>query len=269
MLCFPNCKINIGLFVTSKRSDGYHNIETVFYPLPFTDALEIIPSYKLALHTSGLAVGGHTEDNLVYKAYTLLQQQFPDVIQPMNIYLHKAIPMGAGVGGGSADGAFMLRLLNDYYHLGLTTAELEAFALQLGSDCPFFIANKPAMATGRGERMEAVSLDLSGYSIQLICPAVHVSTREAFSMLTPRPAPFSLIELSTLPITDWKHVVRNDFEASVFNRHRLLASIKQQLYDQGAHYASMSGSGSAVYGIFPKGKRAVISAPIAFKNVVV
>jgi len=258
MLCFPNCKINLGLYITHKRDDGYHDIETVFYPVQLTDALEIIPAAQTTLHTSGIGIAGNTDDNLVYKAYKLLQSQFPDKVPAFDIYLLKAIPMGAGLGGGSADGAFMLRLINDHCKLGLDNNTLAGYALQLGSDCPFFIYNTPQLATGRGEQMQEVDVDLSAYSIQLIYPLVHISTAQAFRSITPTPASFDLRKLPELPLTEWKNKVSNDFEAPIFSQHPILADIKQQLYAQGAIYASMSGSGSAIYGIFEKGKKAGI-----------
>ncbi|GAA4462924.1 4-(cytidine 5'-diphospho)-2-C-methyl-D-erythritol kinase [Nemorincola caseinilytica] len=271
MVCFPNCKINLGLFVTARRSDGYHDLATVFYPLTpvhfspgreaaginendpvLNDVLEVAPATTgtAQLHMSGLPVSGDKNDNLVWKAYTLLQRHHGDKVPPLDIYLHKATPMGAGLGGGSADGAYMLQLLNDQCGLGLTREELAAYALQLGSDCPFFIYNTPQYATGRGEVMEPVSIDLSAYRIKVICPGIHVSTRDAFAQITPRPAPFALRQISTLPIAEWRHHILNDFEKTVFAIHPQIAAIKQQLYDEGALYASMTGTGSAVYGIF-------------------
>lgn len=267
MLTFPNCKINLGLYITARREDGFHNLETIFYPVYLRDALEIIPAKNVeTMHLSGKVVAGDSKDNLVWKAYKLLQAQFPTIIPQLDIYLHKAIPMGAGLGGGSADGAFMLRLLNKEFNLRLTDHYLAELALTLGSDCPFFIYNTPQFAAGRGEQMSPIAIDLSGFSIQLICPRVHVSTAQAFKMITPRHAPFNLKELPQVPVKDWKHTISNDFEAPIFLQHPVLESIKQQLYTGGAVYASMSGSGSAIYGIFHKGGRAVINADIQFEE---
>jgi 4-diphosphocytidyl-2-C-methyl-D-erythritol kinase len=266
MLCFPNCKINLGLYVTSKREDGYHDIETIFYPLPLYDILEIIPAAETRLHITGLAVAGNEQDNLVWKAYKLLQDKMPGKIPSLDIYLHKIIPMGAGLGGGSADGAFTLRLINDHFQLGLPDNILAEYALQLGSDCPFFIYNAPHFATGRGERMETTDIDLSAYSIQLICPKVHVSTAAAFRLITPAAALFDLRELNTIPVEHWRNNIRNDFEAPVFKEHPVLADIKRQLYEKGALYAAMSGSGSAIFGIFPKGKSADIQIGIEYEE---
>jgi 4-diphosphocytidyl-2-C-methyl-D-erythritol kinase len=266
MLCFPNCKINLGLYVTRKREDGYHDLETVFYPVQVRDVLEVVPAKETMLHASGLPITGDAADNLVLKAYELLSTAFPEKEQPADIFLHKVVPMGAGLGGGSADGAFMLQLLNDHFQLGMSDEELAAYALQLGSDCPFFIYNTPKFATGRGEQMSDVAVDLSKYSIQLVCPDVHVSTGKAFSMITPKAATFDLRELRSLPIEQWKDHITNDFELPVFKEHPALAEIKKQLYEAGAIYAAMSGSGSAIYGIFEKGKRAQISANGSFRQ---
>ncbi|GAA4455211.1 4-(cytidine 5'-diphospho)-2-C-methyl-D-erythritol kinase [Rurimicrobium arvi] len=265
MLHFPNAKINIGLFVTGKRPDGYHNLESVFYPLPFLkDALEVLPlesGVDPLMEIKGKNVPGALSDNLVLKAFRLLQQAFPDRVQPVHIRLLKAIPMGAGMGGGSADGTFMLRLLNRFFELGLTDDQLAAFALELGSDCPFFVYNTPQFASGRGEKLSPVPVDLSAYSIQVICPELHIPTALAFAGVTPAPAPFNLRQIPDLPVPEWKSVIRNDFEKSVFAAHPVLADIKSELYAQGAVYASMSGSGSSLYGIFPKGEHAILNFP--------
>ena len=269
MLCFPNCKINIGLYITAKRPDGYHDIETVFYPLPVTDVLEAVPATMPQLHMSGRAVAGNINDNLVWKAYQLMRSLYRQQIQPMDIYLHKVLPMGAGLGGGSADGAYMLRLLNDYCQLNISDAQLAEMALQLGSDCPFFIYNSPQYAQGRGEQMTPVAIDLSGYSIQVLCPAVHVSTKEAFAGISPKAAPYDLKQLPGLPVAEWKQHIGNDFEEGIFSMHPELGMLKEALYAQGALYAAMSGSGSAVYGIMPKGQRAVIESTVNVETMYV
>lgn len=266
MICFPNCKINIGLYVTGKRADGYHNIETIFCPIGLNDVLEAVRGAKTGLTNSGLVITGSNEDNLVMKAYQLLSEKFPDKIPHLKIFLHKVIPSGAGLGGGSADGAFMLRLINDYCQLGLDNNILSEMALQLGSDCPFFIYNRPMFATGRGEQMKEVTLDLSAYSIQLVYAHVPVSTKEAFGMIVPKAATYHLMDIAALPISEWRGTICNDFETPVFNKHTELAIIKEQLYAGGAIYASMSGSGSAVYGIMPKGKKATIEIGMGFDN---
>lgn len=266
MLCFPNCKINLGLYVTRRREDGYHDLETVFYPVQLRDVLEVVPARATHMHLSGLAVAGTSNDNLVWKAYELLQHQYPGQIPSLDIYLHKVIPMGAGMGGGSADGAFTLRLLNDFCQLNIPKQQLADYALQLGSDCPFFIYNTPQFATGRGEQMQDTPLDLSAYSLQLICPQVHIATGKAFQLITPRLAPFDLRQLHSLPLSQWKDIISNDFEAPVFQAHPVLAAIKAQLYAQGAVYAAMSGSGSTIFGIFPKGQKADVQANVTMQT---
>ena len=266
MLCFPNCKINLGLYITNRRTDGYHDLETVFYPISsFHDALEVVHSDgDTDLKVTGLDVAGDSKNNLVWKAYEILQKRFPAKVPSIDIFLHKALPMGAGLGGGSADGAFMLKLLNDYCKLELSEEVLLEMALELGSDCPFFIHNKPCFATGRGERMFPINVDLSAYTIQLICPKVSISTGVAFGLITPRTAAFDLRQLSETPIDRWKDLVKNDFEYPVFQQYPVLSNIKKQLYEQGAIYAAMSGSGSTLYGIFEKGNKATVNVDIAF-----
>lgn len=262
MLHFPNAKINIGLFVTEKRADGYHNLETIFYPVPrLKDALELLPAQENAASTmriSGKTIEGDVYDNLVWKAFQLIQKKYPEKVTHVQIHLLKSIPMGAGLGGGSADAAFMLRLLNKFFDLNISDEILVQYALELGSDCPFFIYNTPHFAQGRGEELSPIALDLSNYDLQIICPKVHVSTAGAFGKITPKPAPFSLKNLSDLPIEKWKDVVFNDFEKPIFEAHPLLAEMKQKLYEDGAIYASMSGSGSALYGLFEVGKKSTL-----------
>jgi len=214
------------------------------------DVLEAVPAAATTLHMSGLAVAGGDADNLVMKAYRLVKERYGERVPQLDIYLHKVIPMGAGLGGGSADGACMLRLLNDLCALKMEKKEMAELALQLGSDCPFFIYDTPQFATGRGEIMSPVDIDLSGYEIRVVCPGIHVSTAKAFGMITPRPAPYDLRQLTSLPVSEWRHHISNDFEEPVFAMHPELGDIKRQLYEQGAVFASMSGSGSAVYGIF-------------------
>lgn len=268
MLSFPNAKINLGLYVTRKRDDGYHDLETLFYPVPFTDALEILPAAgtETSIQLTGLPVAGAPEKNLVWKAYHLLQQDFPEKVQPLSVHLHKVIPMGAGMGGGSADAAFMLRMMNDHFDLGIDTPGLAAYALQLGSDCPFFIHNRPAFAAGRGELLEPVSLDLSAYSTQIICPHIHVGTADAFRNIVPAPAGFNLRQIAALPVDAWRDRISNDFEVPVFGLHPVLRTIKEQLYAAGAVYASMSGSGSSLYGLFPKGQKATLAVSIPYSE---
>ena len=254
MVIFPNCKINIGLHITSRRSDGYHNLETIFLPVPVCDALEVVTAQETGLQFSstGLPVSGAPGDNICYKAWQLLQQRFPQM-PGIRMHLHKVIPMGAGLGGGSADGAFALLLLNKKYHLQLSQQQLLELSAQLGSDCPFFILNQPCYATGRGEQLQPVSLQLQGYSLLLVNPGIHINTAWAFRQITPSPAPVQLTDVLNQPIHTWPGTISNDFEQPVLQHHPQLAALKQQLYDAGAVYASMSGSGSTFYGVFPPG----------------
>ncbi len=269
MIVFPHCKINLGLSITDKRNDGYHNLETVFYPLPARDVLEIIPDKNsssittnqalgaVKFSTSGIKVNGNSRDNLCMQAYYLLQKDFPE-LPSIKMHLHKAIPIGAGLGGGSADGAFTLQLLNTQFKLDLSPARLMNYALQLGSDCPFFIVDTPCFAVGRGEILEPVALDLSGYLFVLINPGIVINTGWAFAQLnigTDRLAERveSLKDSIMRPVSDWRNYIANDFEKPVFEKYHEINLIKSKLYEQGALYASMTGSGSTVYGIFEKG----------------
>lgn len=270
MICFPGCKINVGLYITNRRNDGYHNLETVFYPITgLNDALEIVPATSNAtqLFLNGNNIDGDPQQNLAWMAYELVINRFPAQVPPLDIHLLKQIPTGAGLGGGSADAAFMLKLLNEYCRLELANDILAEMALQLGSDCPFFVYNTPQFAQGRGEQMTPMPLlNLSAYSIQIICPEVHISTKEAFGMVTPRQPMFDLRKLPELPVEQWKGKIANDFEDNVFMHHPALADIKKQLYQQGAVYASMSGSGSSIYGIFEKGSKATVDTDLKFRD---
>lgn len=268
MVLFPNCKINIGLHVIRKRADGYHDLETVFYPVAVKDALEIVRSTQFNFQLSGLPVNDTFDNNLCVKAYHLLKKDFPE-LPPVNAHLHKAIPMGAGLGGGSADGAFMLTMLNTKFHLQLSQERLISYALQLGSDCPFFIINKPCFATGRGEHLSPVQLDLSAYKIVLVHPGIHVSTKEAFSKLLPAMPAKSLRDIISQPIESWKDELQNDFEEPVFNLYPAIKNIKEQLYASGAVYASMTGSGSTVFGIFKPGSPVDFSFPADYTCLIV
>ena len=264
MVVFPNAKINIGLNILSKREDGFHNLQTIFVPIAIKDALEIIetqPSAKsVTFSNTGLYVPGATEGNLCIKAFELLKKDFP-ALPAVAMHLHKAIPMGAGLGGGSADAAFTLQLINQKFLLQLTPERLLQYAGLLGSDCPFFIVNKPSYATGRGEVLEPIDLDLSDYAILLINPGIHISTSLAFSNISIGMHVQDLRILIREDIRYWKHNIVNDFEDQVFTAYPEIAAIKATLYEQGALYASMSGSGSSVYGIFPKGKHTEMNFP--------
>lgn len=252
MITFPNAKINLGLNITEKRPDGYHNLETIFYPIPLEDALEACPrkeglgSYSLS--QSGLSIEGDAENNLVVKAYKLLDETYH--LPPVDIYLHKHIPSGAGLGGGSADAAFMLKLLNRMYRLNLTDDQLEAYAARLGADCAFFVRNQPTYAEGIGNIFSPVELSLAGWQLLLVKPNIFVSTRDAFARIRPRHPERNLRDLISQPVESWKDYMINDFEESVFPQFPAIGDIKTELYRLGAVYASMSGSGSSVYGLF-------------------
>ena len=258
MLTFPCAKINLGLNITSKREDGYHNLETIFYPVPLTDALEVklmhddFPSDEPCdLKITGNAVDCDEKNNLVVKAYTLLAQDFK--LPRVHTHLVKRIPMQAGLGGGSADGAFMIRLLDERFRLNMGIAEMERYASRLGSDCAFFITTEPSFGTGRGEVLEPVNIaehNLQGYYIAIVKPAIAVSTREAFQQIICRQPEHCCRDIVRQPVETWKTVLTNDFEEPAFKQHPELADIKQRLYDLGAVYAQMSGSGSAFFGLF-------------------
>lgn len=254
MLVFPNIKINLGLYITEKRQDQYHNILTAFYPVSLQDVLEIVPAETFEFVQTGLEVPGKQEDNLCVKAYHLLKTKHS--IPPVRLHLHKIVPMGAGVGGGSSDAAFTLSTLNELFQLNLSTTQLEEYAAQIGSDCAFFIQNRPVVASGRGNEMENVELDLKGQHLVLAFPSIHVSTAEAYGGVKPQPFEGDFKDL----LTDkkrWKAELKNQFEASVFQTHPALAALKQRMYDAGAWYAAMSGSGSSVFGIFDSKKEDV------------
>lgn len=254
MLTFPNAKINIGLNIVEKRMDGYHSIESVFYPVGLCDALEVIENTeatneRIIFTSSGIDIPGNANDNLCWFAYHLVAADYH--LPNVKVHLHKHIPIGAGLGGGSADAAFFIRLLNDKFDLGISWGEMHHYARQLGSDCSFFISNKPAFAEGRGDQYESMKLDLSKYYIALIYPKIHINTAKAYSGIVPKQPARSLEkDILNLPIDQWKDLIHNDFEDSIFPQFPEIKKIKEELYMLGAEYASMSGSGSTVYGIF-------------------
>lgn len=251
MICFPNAKVNLGLNIVSKRPDGYHNLETFFYPIAIKDALEVIVKEEQPEDTffeAGIKIDSSPDNNLVMKALRLMREYY--TFPPVEVHLLKKIPFGAGLGGGSADASFMLKLLNNVFDLKATDNELAALAVWLGADCPFFIYNRPVFATGIGEIFEDVDLSLKDYWFVLVKPDIHVSTKDAFSLISPTMPEQSLKDIVALPVTEWKSLMMNDFEKSVFAQYPAISSIKDQLYDLGAVYASMSGSGSSVFGIF-------------------
>lgn len=248
MISFPNAKINLGLHITSKRKDGYHEIETCMVPIPLFDALEMILDKKSSWNSSGLAIPGDSKDNLILKAEKLLKKDFQG-LPNLSIHLHKNIPMGAGLGGGSADGAFALKLMNNLFDLHLDDFFLEEYAAELGSDCPFFIENTPKIARGRGEILEPIDLSLKGSYLVLINPGIHIGTKEAYAGVSPAPPKVKLEEVLA-DRNRWKTELVNDFEASIFKNHPAIAAIKERMYSSGAFYAAMSGSGSSVFGLF-------------------
>jgi len=253
MLVFPNCKINLGLHVVNKRPDVFHNIETVFYPVGWCDALEIIESNsdkKFDFSQSGLIIEGSLENNIIYKAWQIISKE--KKLPSVKVHLHKNIPMGAGLGGGSSDAAFFINLLNEKFELGYNPEEKINIASQLGSDCAFFITNNPVMAKGKGDQFHEIKIDLSSYYILIVYPAIHSNTKEAYQGLTPHQPVNDLKIIIQKPITDWKNLLVNDFEESIFKKYPQIKGLKEKLYAEGALYASMSGSGSAVFGIFDK-----------------
>ena len=252
MITYPNAKINLGLNIVEKRPDGYHNLETVFYPINLQDALEVNDlegEGEYTLKISGTPIEGEPDNNLVVKAYRLLKKDFPNM-GSINIHMYKHIPTGAGLGGGSADAAFMLKLLNEKFKLNLSTEKLEEYAAILGADCAFFIQNKPVFASGIGNIFEEINLSLKGYYLVLVKPDIFVSTKDAFANIIPMKPNHSLKEIIRMPVETWRATMKNDFEDSVFKKFPEIAAIKDKLYDMGAIYASMSGSGSSVFGIF-------------------
>ncbi len=262
MILFPNCKINLGLYITHKRADGFHNLQTIFYPVLLQDALEIVESsdeeQPASITITGLPIDT-TSDNICTKAYQLLKKDFD--LPPIKIHLHKTIPIGAGLGGGSADAAFTLLLLNKKFNLQIPENSLLDYALQLGSDCPFFIKNKPCLATGRGEKMKEIKLDLSSYKMVLVNPGIHINTGWAFSQIEPKENRISLMEIINQPVPHWKDQLRNDFENAIFFHHPSIAAIKNDLYNTGAAYASMTGTGSTVFALFQKENNPVFNFP--------
>lgn len=248
MVSFPHAKINLGLNIVRKRSDGYHDLDTCFYPIPWTDILEIIPSEVFAFSSSGLPVAGPGDSNLCVRAYKLLAKDFS--LPPVQMHLHKIIPMGAGLGGGSSDAAFTLLQLNESFQLGLSLQSLKTYAAMLGSDCAFFISNEPQLGSGRGEILTSTRISLKGKFIVVVNPNIHISTAEAFAGITPKQSEVTIEQVLSKPISEWRDLLKNDFEYSIFAKYPSIENIKDQLYGHGAIYASMSGSGSSVFGIF-------------------
>ncbi|HEY0750147.1 MAG TPA: 4-(cytidine 5'-diphospho)-2-C-methyl-D-erythritol kinase [Chitinophagaceae bacterium] len=264
MIVYPNCKINLGLHILGKRDDGFHNLETVFYPVEINDALEIIQHSdgevgQLDFTTTGITLDGRIEDNICYKAWQLIKEDYPS-LPSLKIHLHKAIPAGAGLGGGSADGSFCLRLLNRKCNLSIPEDKLFEYAARLGSDCPFFLFNKPCIASGRGEKLEPIDLDLSAYKIALVIPPVHINTAWAFGQSKSYKKHPPIRDLIQEPVSKWKDLLHNDFEEVVFAKYPEIKQVKEQLYAEGAIYASLSGSGSSVFALF----EAETTLPLSF-----
>ena len=266
MVTFSNCKINIGLHIVGKRADGYHNIETLFYPIPIKDAVEIIEEKRsnqlTTFTTSGNTIDVKNEENICIKAYQLLKKNYP-TLPPIKMHLHKVIPMGAGLGGGSSNATAVLQILNTLFNLQLTTEKLLAYALMLGSDCPFFVINKPCFATRRGQNLTSIPIDLNNYKILLVNPKIHVDTKSAFEGINEKnfSKPNVLLPQVLQPIYTWAANIKNDFEPSVFLKYPQIEVIKNTLYKNGAIYSAMSGSGSTVFGIFDKQKIPNINFP--------
>ena len=272
MISFPNCKINLGLNIISRRQDGFHDIETVFYPIPFRDALEVVRTENEIDHfqftSSGIKINGAAEENLCIQAYQLLKSKFPQ-LPSLKMHLHKAIPIGAGLGGGSADAAFTLKLVNQEFQLNLSTEKFIDYSLLLGSDIPFFIINKPCLATGRGEILQPVRLDLSEYKIVIVYPGIHINTAWAFSQLKVPDIysvgdPSRTLNILEQPPGNWKDQLTNDFEPIVFKKYPEIKEIKKKLSMAGASYCSMSGSGSSVYALFKKDETISVDFPDAY-----
>ena len=250
MVSFPNCKINLGLNITEKREDGFHNIESVFFPIFLNDALEIISTSEkeTKFYNTGIP-GGPIQDNLCLKAFHLIKKDFPQLPE-IKMHLHKGIPVGAGMGGGSADATFTLLLLNKKYNLNISEKKLFEYTLQLGSDCPFFLLNQTCFACGRGEILDPINLSLSGYKILLINPGIQISTKKLFKEITPKVPSKKISKIVCQPLITWKSELVNDFENIVFKEHKLLKEIKESLYYYGAEYSAMTGTGSTIFGIF-------------------
>ncbi len=248
MILFPSAKINLGLNVLNKRPDGFHEIETSMIPIPLYDVLEVKVLKKFQFFQTGIKFNNHKEDNLCVKAYNLIKTKYD--IDPVYIHLHKNIPIGAGLGGGSSDSANTIKALNDLFKLNISNNELKFLSKKLGSDCPFFIDSTPKYCTGRGEIMQNSNIDLSGFYIKLIYPSLHISTQKAYSLIKKYALPQTFFNLNKMRISDWRSNLINSFEIPLFKKYPELKKIKENLYNEGAFYASMSGSGSSIFGLF-------------------
>lgn len=251
MISFPNCKINLGLRVLRKRSDGYHDIESVMFPVPIHDVLEVVKLTSGDQHQftfSGKSIPGDLKDNLLYRAIVTLEQHVS--LPPLHIHTHKSIPMGGGLGGGSSNGTYLLKIVNELLDLNLSLTALHNLAASLGSDCPFFIENTPQFASGKGDELKPFSVDLKGKFLLLVNDGTHISTQEAYGGIKPIEAEHNWSSILYRPVHEWKGIVKNDFEKSAFHVHPQLEVLKKEMYTLGAEYASMTGSGSTMFGIF-------------------
>lgn len=248
MVLFPYAKINLGLQVVEKRHDGFHNIISGLYPIGWSDVLEILEADELSFRSTGLAIPGDASSNLCLQAYQLIKESYN--ISPVYIHLHKVVPIGAGLGGGSSDAAFTLKGLNQLFDLSLSGQELKKLAAKIGSDCAFFVDGKPALATGKGDQLEEINIPDPGKYLVVVTPPVQVNTGEAYGMINPKPAENNLAKALSEDPSGWQQLIVNDFEVAVFKRYPAIADIKTSLMEKGAIYASMSGSGSSVFGIF-------------------
>lgn len=253
MILFSNSKINLGLWVLNKRADGYHNIATIFYPIYWQDVLEIIPddssNGNITIYTSGIPLNIPTTENILYKTYQILKQQYPN-LPSVKVYLHKNVPHGAGLGAGSANAAYFIKACQQIFNLNLTTQTMQDMASTLGADCAFFILNQPSLALEKGNILLPINVHLPPYYILVVYPNFPISTKEAYSKITPKHRHEKLEEIVQLPISEWKYYLHNDFENAIFPHYPVIKQIKEMMYNQGALYSSMSGSGSAVFGIF-------------------
>ncbi len=257
MIQYPHCKINLGLSIVAKRADGFHDLETVFYPVGLKDILEITPAKNketTRFSNSGLVIPGDSNNNLCLKAYHLLKADFPSLPE-IQMHLHKIIPMGAGLGGGSSDGTAALKILNTLFEIGLSQEQLISYAEKLGSDCPYFLYDTPCHATGKGTLLSPIECNLSNYTIVILHPGIHIATSWAFQQIVPCKKDSLISDIIRQPIQTWKQNLVNDFESPVIKSHPIIGALKNELYEQGAVYASMSGSGSSLYGIFEKNKK--------------
>lgn len=266
MIIFSNAKINLGLYVGSQRLDGYHNIETIVCPIDFYDILEIVPAIQTTFTQSGLSINCEISNNLVFKAYQLLKNYYelPDI----GIFLHKNIPIGSGLGGGSSNASFMLHLLNDFANLHLSGKQLEFYAQQLGSDCSFFIRNEPVFAKGTGNILTSIKLDLKKYYLVLRIPKIKIITQIAYANVRSQFHKKSLVDIIHYPVDMWKYYLINDFEKYIFILYPEIKKMKQELYNKGAIYASISGSGSSVFGLFEKPYRPIGTFDFSIHNFI-